>query len=56
MEDKLRNAIVEELRRQAAEGGLSVGALDADGRLDLRGRIDVEALVMVVAGAVAGGP
>ncbi len=56
MEDKLREAIVEELRRQAAEGGLSVGAPDADGLLELRGRIDIEALVMVVAGAMAGGP
>ncbi len=55
MEDKVRAAIVEELQRQAAEGsGLMVGA--EDDRLELRGPVDLDALVMVVIGAMAGGP
>ncbi len=55
MEDKVRAAIVEELLRQAAEGsGLEVST-EGD-VLDLRGPVDLDALVMVVIGSVAGGP
>lgn len=55
MEDKVRTAIVEELRRQAAEGtGLEVGT--EDDRLTVRGPVDLDALVMVVIGSMAGGP
>ncbi len=55
MEDKVRAAIVEELLRQAAEGsGLEVST-EGD-VLDLRGPVDLDALVMVVIGSMAGGP
>lgn len=55
MEEKIRGAIVEELLRQAAEEpGLEVGS--QDDRLVIRGPIDLDALVMVVIGSVAGGP
>ncbi len=55
MEDKVRAAIVEELLRQAADGsGLEVST-DGD-VLELRGLVDLDALVMVVIGSMAGGP
>jgi hypothetical protein len=55
MEDKVRNAIMEELRRQSAEGtGLEVST--DDDRLVVNGPVDLDALVMVVIGSVAGGP
>ncbi len=55
MEEKVRNAIVEELQRQAADADELRVSLDEDG-LVLNGAIDLDALVMVVIGAVAGGP
>lgn len=55
MEDKVRAAIIEELQRQTeADGALSLRVLD-DG-VEVDGRIDLDALVMVVIGALAGGP
>lgn len=55
MEEKLRAAIVEELQRQAdASGRLKVR--DEGDLVRVEGDVDVDALVMVVAGAVAGGP
>ncbi len=55
MEDKVRDAIIDELKRQAEIGGGLEVRQDGD-RLEVRGPIDVDALVMVVIGSVAGGP
>lgn len=56
MQGAVREAIVEELRRQAeiSEGKLKVEV--GDGQANIDGPVDLEALVMVVAGSVAGGP
>ena len=55
MEEKLRAAITDELRRQAdIDPELDVRE-DGD-RLVVNGPIDLDALIMVIAGSVAGGP
>jgi hypothetical protein len=55
LEEKLKEAIVAELKRQAAidPKSLSVGQSDS---LVVKGKIDLDDLAMVIAGAVAGGP
>jgi hypothetical protein len=55
MEDQLREAIVDELKRQAEISPELEVRQDGE-RLVVGGPIDLEALVMVVAGTVAGGP
>lgn len=55
MEDKVREAIVEELTRQSQEEGGPEVRREGD-RLVVRGPVDLDALVMVVIGSVAGGP
>ena len=57
MEGQVTEALVAELQRQAeaSEGRLTIGAL-AEGSLEVRGAIDLDALAMVLVGAVAGGP
>ena len=55
MEDKIRRVIVEELLRQAAEDA-ALEVATQDDRLVVRGPVDLDALVMVVIGSVAGGP
>lgn len=61
LEEKLKEAIVGELQRQAADRPQSLkiqGAGDAQSseELTVNGNVDLGALVMVVAGSVAGGP
>ncbi|MCA1528382.1 hypothetical protein [Bradyrhizobium yuanmingense] len=61
LEEKLKEAIVSELQRQAADRPQSLkvqGAGDAAAseELTVDGKIDLGALVMVIAGSVAGGP
>ncbi|MGY3615266.1 hypothetical protein [Bradyrhizobium sp. USDA 10063] len=55
LEKKLKEAIVGELLRQA---GNNPQALHVERSSDLvvKGKIDLDALVMVIAGSVAGGP
>ncbi|MGY4567292.1 hypothetical protein QA639_05195 [Bradyrhizobium pachyrhizi] len=55
LEEKLRDAIIGELKRQAANRPDLLRVLDA-GELSVSGTIDLDALVMVIAGSVAGGP
>jgi hypothetical protein len=55
MEDQVRTAIVDELKRQA-EISPDLEVRQDGKRLVVDGPIGVDALVMVVAGAVAGGP
>ena len=57
LNDTVRDAILAELKRQAeAEDPAPPVALSAPGYARIDGRIDREALIMVVAGALAGGP
>jgi len=57
LDDALRDAILAELTRQAeAEDTAPQVDLSEPGYARISGRIDLEALLMVIAGAVAGGP
>ncbi|RQH16039.1 hypothetical protein [Bradyrhizobium sp. RP6] len=61
LEEKLKEAIVGELQRQAADRPQALkvqGAQEAKGseELTVNGKIDLGALAMVIAGSVAGGP
>jgi len=55
LEEKLKEAIVAELKRQAANNPQSLSIENSDG-LVVRGKIDLDDLAIVIAGAVAGGP
>ena len=55
LEEKLRDAIIGELRRQAANRPDALRVENA-GELSVSGTIDLDALIMVIAGSVAGGP
>jgi hypothetical protein len=55
LEEKLEQAIVGELKRQAADKPRSLNVDDSHG-LVVNGEIDLDALIMVIAGSVAGGP
>ena len=55
LEEKLKEAIVAELKRQAANDPHSLSVESSDG-LVVEGKIDLDDLAMVIAGAVAGGP
>lgn len=56
LEDKARQALVEELQRQAADDPDRLTVETEGDRLRVRGEIDADAVVMVIIGAVAGGP
>jgi hypothetical protein len=56
LEQKAITAIAEELERQAAENPDRLKVRRTETGLDVQGEIDVDALVMVVIGSVAGGP
>lgn len=57
IQNTIREAIVAELRRQAETGedALRIEIRD-DEFVVINGRIDLDALIMVVEGALAGGP
>lgn len=56
METKAANAVIEELERQAADAPQRRRVQRQRDRVDVRGEVDVDALVMVVVGSMAGGP
>lgn len=61
LEEKLKDAIIEELKRQAADRPQALkvqgaGDVKSSEELTVNGKIDLGALVMVIAGSVAGGP
>lgn len=57
MEDKVREAMLDELNRQVAESTGRLLVRDAeDDDVIIEGRVDLEALAMAVVGAVSGGP
>jgi hypothetical protein len=55
LEEKLKEAIVGELQRQAANNPQALH-VERFSDLVVRRKIDLDALVMVIAGSVAGGP
>jgi predicted regulator of Ras-like GTPase activity (Roadblock/LC7/MglB family) len=55
LEEKLKEAIVAELKRQATNHPQSLRIESSDG-LVVEGKVDLDDLAMVIAGAVAGGP
>lgn len=55
LEEKLKEAIVGELQRQAKNSPQSL-SVENSSDLIVNGKIDIDALVMVIAGSVAGGP
>jgi len=55
LEEKLKEAIIGELQRQAANQPQLLRVENSDG-LVVSGKIDIDDLVMVIAGSVAGGP
>jgi hypothetical protein len=56
LEDRTREALLAELDRQAANGGLKVTRGEDGSRVALEGELDIDDLVMVIAGSLAGGP
>lgn len=55
LEEKLKEAIIGELKRQAANRPQSL-TVEGTEELVVNGKIDLSELVMVIAGSVAGGP
>lgn len=55
LEGQIIAAMKAELKRQAAEGELTLGD-SGEGRLHIEGEVDIEALAMVAVTSVAGGP
>ena len=57
LEDKVREAIVAELRRQAEAGqqGLRVNSGEGE-MITIEGRVNLDELAMVIVGSLAGGP
>ncbi len=61
LEEKLKQAIIDELKRQAADRPQALKVQGSDEvksseELTVNGKVDLGALVMVIAGSVAGGP
>ncbi len=56
MEAKAAAAVVDELEPQAAEAPQKLTVRRKDETIVVNGEIDVDAVVMVVVGAMAGGP
>jgi hypothetical protein len=55
LEEKIKEAIIVELKRQAANSPRSL-QVDDSKELVVKGKIDIDELVMVISGALAGGP
>jgi hypothetical protein len=55
LDEKLKEAIVGELKRQAADRPQTLSVRDTPD-LFVNGKIDLDALIMAIAGSVAGGP
>jgi len=56
LEEKLKESILGELKRQAANRPQSLEVESTSEELVVHGKIDLADLVMVIAGSVAGGP
>jgi hypothetical protein len=55
LQEKLKEAIISELKRQAANSPRLL-QVDDSKELIVKGKINIDELVMVIAGSVAGGP
>ncbi|WP_203566205.1 hypothetical protein [Aurantimonas aggregata] len=56
VESIIREAIVEELRRQAENSGSKLRVEASEDKMTINGPVNLDDLVMVVMGSVAGGP
>jgi hypothetical protein len=56
LESSLREAIIDELKRQAENSGSTLKVEATDELVTINGPVDLDDLVMVVVGSVAGGP
>ena len=56
MQQQVREAIVEEIKRQAEAGSCVIVGEEGEERLQVEGRVNLDELAMAVVGAVAGGP
>ncbi len=56
MEAKAAKAVIEELERQAADAPQRLSVRRRGDQVDVAGVFDVDAIVMVVVGSMAGGP
>ncbi|MFU0507826.1 hypothetical protein [Pseudaminobacter sp. NGMCC 1.201702] len=56
LERKAVRGVIEELERQCAENRARLKVRRAGDRVIVDGELDVDAIVMVVVGAMAGGP
>ena len=57
LEEKVQEAVLDELRRQAEQDGEGLRVADAGpDRVRVEGHIDLQALATAIVGAVAGGP
>jgi hypothetical protein len=54
--DHIRDAIIDELRRQADNDAASLKVEVEDDRLVINGPVNLDDLIMVIAGSLAGGP
>ena len=54
--DHIRDAIIDELLRQADNGDASLKVEVENDRMVINGPVNVDDLVMVIAGSLAGGP
>jgi hypothetical protein len=56
MEEQIRDAILTELKRQSEDPECNLNCSQAGGRLAVDGEIDLDPLVFVIVGSLAGGP
>lgn len=55
-ESQIRDAIIGELERQAENSGSQLRVETGEDRVVIHGPVDLDDLVMVILGSVAGGP
>tara|TARA_R100001132_G_C3189367_1_gene42035 strand:+ start:127 stop:303 length:177 start_codon:yes stop_codon:yes gene_type:complete len=56
VETEIRQAIIDELKRQADNSSSQLTVQTTDDQMTINGPVNLDDLVMVVMGAVAGGP
>lgn len=56
LEDKAIKAVIDELERQAAERPSKLEVRRSGEKVTVNGEVDIDAVVMVIVGSMAGGP
>lgn len=56
LQEQMREAILAELKRQAAERPQELSVEEREDRVIVRGEVDLDDVVMVAVSSVAGGP